>query len=101
METKKFVSNEEELFAYDAVACGLTKGVMVEIILIVDKNRNPNSVIGSLVRGQIMESPVLDEPLHFKETGDKPVTKNIKKIYLIEDVTHFETNDALYKVRFV
>lgn len=101
METKKFASTEEELFAYDAMACGLAKGIMVEIILIVDKNRNPNSVIGSFVRGQIKRSLVLDRPLYFKENGIKPVTRNIKKIFLINKATFFETNDAVYKVRFV
>lgn len=96
----KIAATEEELFAYDATACGLTKGVIVEIILIVDKLRNPNSVVGSYVRGQIKRSPVLDKPLYLKETGEKPVTKNIKKIFLINGATYIETTDAVYKVRF-
>ena len=93
-------ASEEEIFAYSAKVCGLSRGILIEVIMITNKNEK-EVITPGFVRGQIKRSPVLNKPLYIKETGDKPVTKNIKKIYSIEGVTLFETNDAIYKVRFV
>lgn len=98
MVTKEI--SEEEIFAYSAKACGLTKLILVEVMMVMNKIEG-GIITPGFVRGLIRKTPGLNEPLYLKETGNKPVTKNIKKIYLIEDVTHFETNDAIYKVRFL